>query len=161
MALRRLILLAPGLTWLVLFLVVPCGLILVYSFFERGVYGGIDYIFGFQNYARALDPLYLKIFLQSFKIALLTTGLALIIGYPAAYFIALAPPRRQKALLILAILPFWSNYLIRTYAWIVLLNREGLINRALGGVGLIEEPLPLLYNEFAIVVGFSTPICRS
>ena len=94
MALRRLILLAPGLTWLVLFLVIPCGLILVYSFFERGIYGGIDYIFGLQNYARALDPLYLKIFLQSFKIALLTTGLALVIGYPAAYFIALAPPRR-------------------------------------------------------------------
>ena len=152
-ALRRLILLAPGLAWLVLFLVVPCGLIFVYSFFERGVYGGIDYIFGFQNYARAADTLYLKIFLQSFKIAVITTGLALLLGYPAAYFIALAPPRRQKALLILAILPFWSNYLIRTYAWIVLLNREGLINRALGGTGLIEEPLPLLYNEFSIVVG--------
>ena len=115
-ALRRLILLAPGLTWLTLFLVVPCGLIFVYSFFERGLYGGIDYIFGFQNYTRALDTLYLKIFLHSFKIAVITTGLALIIGYPAAYFIALAPPRRQKALLILAILPFWSNYLIRTYA---------------------------------------------
>ncbi len=152
-ALRRLILLAPGLTWLVLFLVVPCGLIFVYSFFERGVYGGIDYIFGLQNYARAADTLYLKIFLQSFKIAVLTTALALVLGYPAAYFIALAPPRRQKALLILAILPFWSNYLIRTYAWIVLLNREGLINRALGGAGLIDEPLPLLYNEFSIVVG--------
>jgi spermidine/putrescine transport system permease protein len=138
---------------LVLFLVIPCGLIFVYSFFERGIYGGIDYIFGFQNYVRAADTLYLKIFLQSFKIAVITTGLALIIGYPTAYFIALAPPRRQKALLILAILPFWSNYLIRTYAWIVLLNREGLINRALAGVGLVEEPLPLLYNEFSIVVG--------
>lgn len=152
-ALRRLILLAPGLIWLVVFLVVPCGLVFVYSFFERGVYGGIDYIFGFENYARAADALYLRIFLQSFKIAVITTGLALIIGYPAAYFIALAPPRRQNALLILAILPFWSNYLIRTYAWIVLLNREGLINRALGGAGLVDEPVRLLYNEFAIVVG--------
>ncbi len=152
-ALRRSILLAPGLTWLVLFLVIPCGLIFVYSFFERGVYGGIDYLFGPQNYLRAADTLYLRIFLQSFKIALITTALALLIGYPAAYFIALAPPRRQNALLILAILPFWSNYLIRTYAWIVLLNREGLINRALGGIGLIDEPLPLLYNEFSIVVG--------
>ncbi len=153
MALRRLILLAPGLAWLVVFLVVPCGLIFVYSFFERGVYGGIDYLFGLQNYVRAADPLYLRIFLQSFKIAVIATGLALLIGYPAAYFIALAPPRRQKTLLILAILPFWSNYLIRTYAWIVLLNREGLINRALAGAGLIDDPLPLLYNEFAIVVG--------
>ncbi len=153
MSLRRLLLMGPGLAWLVVFLVVPCALVFVYSFFERGVYGGIDYIFGFQNYIRAADPLYLRIFLQSFKIALVTTLLALVLGYPAAYFIALAPPRRQKVLLILAILPFWSNYLIRTYAWIVLLNREGLINRALDGLGLIDEPLALLYNEFAIVVG--------
>ncbi len=151
--LRRTLLLGPGLTWLAVFLVVPCGLIFVYSFFERGVYGGIEYLFGFDNYLRAADPLYLKIFLQSVKIAAITTLLALVIGYPAASFIALAPPRRQKILLVLAILPFWSNYLIRTYAWIVLLNREGLINRALGGLGLIDEPLPLLYNQFAIVVG--------
>lgn len=131
----------------------PCALVFTYSFFERGVYGGIDYIFGFDNYLRAVDPLYLKIFLTSFKIASLTTILALLIGYPAAYFIARLPADRQKAFLVLAILPFWSNYLIRTYAWIVLLNREGLINRALAGLGLAEEPLPLLYNEFAIVIG--------
>ncbi len=124
-SLRRTLLLGPGLTWLAVFLVVPCGLIFVYSFFERGVYGGIDYLFGFDNYLRAADPLYLKIFLQSVTIATVTTLLALVIGYPAASFIARAPPRRQKVLLVLAILPFWSNYLIRTYAWIVLLNREG------------------------------------
>ena len=104
--LRRTLLLGPGLTWLAVFLVVPCGLIFVYSFFERGVYGGIDYLFGFDNYLRAADPLYLKIFLQSVKIAAITTLLALAIGYPAANFIALAPPRRQKILLVLAILPF-------------------------------------------------------
>jgi spermidine/putrescine transport system permease protein len=87
------------------------------------------------------------------KIAALTTVLALLLGYPAAYFIAHAPRRRQNLYLIVAILPFWSNYLIRTYAWIVLLNREGLINRVLETMGLTEEPLPLLYNEFSIVVG--------
>jgi spermidine/putrescine transport system permease protein len=153
LSLRRMVLLGPGLTWLAVFLVVPCALVFTYSFFERGVYGGIDYIFGLSNYARALDPLYLRIFLQSLKIAVTATVLALLIGYPAAYFIAGAPAGRQKALLILAILPFWSNYLIRTYAWIVLLNREGLINRGLAAAGVIEEPLPLLYNDFAIVVG--------
>jgi spermidine/putrescine transport system permease protein len=83
----------------------------------------------------------------------IATGLALVIGYPAAYFIAGAPANRQKALLLLAILPFWSNYLIRTYAWMVLLNREGLINRGLAAAGVIDTPLPLLYNDFAIVVG--------
>jgi spermidine/putrescine transport system permease protein len=151
--LRRYVLMGPGLTWLAVFMVVPCALVFTYSFFERGVYGGIDYLFTFENYLRAIDPLYLKIFLQSVKIAALTTVLALLLGYPAAYFIAHAPRRRQNLYLIVAILPFWSNYLIRTYAWIVLLNREGLINRVLETMGLIEEPLPLLYNEFSIVVG--------
>jgi spermidine/putrescine transport system permease protein len=150
---QRLVLLGPGLGWLALFLVVPCGVIFVYSFFLRGIYGGIDYVFTLENYARAFDPLYLSIFLNSAKIAAFTTALALLVGYPAAYLIATGPRARQVPLLILVMLPFWSNYLIRTYAWIVLLNREGLINRALEDIGLIETPLPLLYNEFAIVTG--------
>ncbi|WP_119460937.1 ABC transporter permease [Rhodospirillaceae bacterium SYSU D60014] len=150
---QRLVLLGPGLGWLALFLVVPCGVIFAYSFFLRGIYGGIDYVFTLENYARAFDPLYLSIFLNSAKIAALTTALALLVGYPAAYLIATGPRHRQVPLLILVMLPFWSNYLIRTYAWIVLLNREGLINRALVDIGLIETPLPLLYNEFAIVTG--------
>ncbi len=152
-ALRRLVLLGPGLGWLALFLVLPCTIVFVYSFFERGTYGGIDYVFTFDNYVRAADPLYLSILLTSARIALLTTLAALAIGYPAAYLIATVPKSRQMPLLVLVMLPFWSNYLIRTYAWIVLLNREGLINNGLQGLGLIDEPLPLLYNEFAIVVG--------
>lgn len=150
---RQLILLGPGLIWLGALLIVPCTLVLVYSFFERGVYGGIDYSFTFENYTRAMDPLYLRIFWQSFKIAAMTTSLALLLGYPAAYFIALCRPRTQRVLLVLAILPFWSNFLIRTYAWIVILNREGLINRSLAALGLTEAPLSLLYNQFSIVIG--------
>ncbi len=150
---RRLVLLAPGLGWLALFLVLPCAIVFVYSFLERGTYGGIDNVFTLENYARAADPLYLSILLNSAGLAALTTAAALAIGYPAAYLIATAPKAWQMPLLVLVILPFWSNYLIRTYAWIVLLNREGLINNALQGLGLIGEPLPLLYNEFSIVVG--------
>lgn len=150
---QRAVLLGPGLTWLALLLVVPCALVFVYSFFERGTYGGIDYVFTLENYARATDVLYLKIFWQSFKIAALTTLLALLLGYPTAYFIALSPARWQSTLLILAILPFWSNFLIRTYAWMVLLNREGLINQGLRALGLTEEPVALLYNDFAVVLG--------
>jgi spermidine/putrescine transport system permease protein len=151
--LRDLALLGPGLGWLALFLVVPCGIVFVFSFFERGVYGGIDYTFTLENFGRALDPIYLKILLNSARIAGTATLIALLIGYPAAYAIARAPRNRQTGYLVLVMLPFWSNYLIRTYAWIVLLNREGLINRGLGGLGVISEPLPLLYNEFAIVTG--------
>ena len=150
---RRAVLLGPGLGWLAMLLVAPCGLIFVLSFFERGVYGGVDYTFTLENFVRAIDPLYAGIFFYSAKIAGLAVVFALLIGYPAAYCIALQPKKRQMALLIFVMMPFWSNYLIRTYAWIVLLNREGLINRALEGAGIIQEPLPLLYNDFAIVTG--------
>ena len=152
-ALRRAALMAPGLGWLTLFLLVPCLIVLVYSFFERGVYGGIDYLFTFENYSRAFDPLYRRILVNSAWLAALATLISAVIGYPAAYAIVKAPQRRQAALLVLVMLPFWSNYLIRTYAWMVLLNREGLINRALHGAGITSEPLPLLYNDFAIVLG--------
>ena len=150
---RRAVLLGPGLGWLALLLVAPCTLIFVLSFFERGVYGGVDYTFTLENFIRAIDPLYAGIFFYSAKIAGLSVVFALLIGYPAAYCIALQPKQRQMALLIFVMMPFWSNYLIRTYAWIVLLNREGLINRALESAGLIQAPLPLLYNDFAIVTG--------
>ena len=150
---RRLILIGPGLGWLMLFMLVPCALIVINSFYQRGAYGGIETIFTLENYQRAIDPRYLNIFLQSAKIAGIATGLALLIGYPTAYFIATAPKRYRTTLLILVMLPFWSNFLIRTYAWVVLLDREGLINRALIDIGLIDEPLPLLYNQFAIIVG--------
>ena len=148
------LLMAPGLFWLGLLMVVPCLLIFVLIFFERGIYGGIDWSAPtLENFRRALDPLYLSIFLDSAAIAGLATLLALIIGYPAAYAISRAPAERQTALLFLAMLPFWTNYLIRTYAWIVLLNPAGLINNLLIGAGLVTEPLPLLYNEFAVVLG--------
>jgi spermidine/putrescine transport system permease protein len=150
---RRVLLLAPGLAWLTALLVIPCGLIFVLGFFERGIYGGIDYTFTTENFTRAGDPLYAGIFLYSARIALTAVLISLLIGYPAAYCIAKQPKRRQMALLILVMMPFWSNYLIRTYAWIVLLNREGLINGALMDLGAIATPLRLLYNDFAIVVG--------
>ncbi|NJM92904.1 MAG: ABC transporter permease [Rhodospirillaceae bacterium] len=150
---RRLVLLGPGLGWLAIFLVVPCAIVFVYSFFERGTYGGIDYVFTLENYARAVDPLYLSILLTSARVAVITTLVALVIGYPAAYLIATAPKSWQMPLLILVMLPFWSNYLIRTYAWIVLLNNQGVINYGLQELGIINAPIPMLYNEFAIVVG--------
>ena len=150
---RRTVLLGPGLLYLALLLVVPCGMIFMYSLFERGTYGGIDYTLTIDNYERAFGRIYFSVFLDSLRIATLTTIVGVLIAYPAAYLIALQPRRRQLALLVLVMLPFWSNYLIRTYAWIVLLNSEGLINRMLLAIGVIDQPLHLLYNEFAIVLG--------
>lgn len=145
--------LGPGVAyWAVLFLI-PVGLVLVYSFFERTPTGGVEYSFTFDNYARAVDPLFLDVLWFSLRTAFVTTAIALVLGYLVAYFIATRPERWRLPLLVLVVLPFWTNLLIRTYAWIVLLGNEGLINRTLRGLGLIDGALPLLNSEFAIVVG--------
>ena len=150
---QRLILLGPGLTWLAIFLLIPLLLIFVYSLFQRGTYGGVVFDFTLRNYERLISSLVLRIFLNSLWIALVTTVLALLLGYPAAYFIATSPARWRTPLLVLIILPFWTSYLIRTYAWIVLLNREGLVSRLLLSIGIIDQPLQLLYNDIAIIIG--------
>jgi spermidine/putrescine transport system permease protein len=150
---ERALFVGPGFVyWLVLF-VLPVGLILTYSFFRRSSIGGIDYTFTLDNYARAIEPLFLSVLWFSIRTALLTTAIALVLGYTIAYFIATRSERWRLPLLVLVVLPFWTNLLIRTYSWIVLLNNEGLINRTLRGLGLIDGSLPLLNNEFAIVVG--------
>jgi spermidine/putrescine transport system permease protein len=150
---RANLLMAPGLLWLAALMIVPCALVLAIAFFRRGIYGGIEYTFTLENFALVFDPLYAGIFLNSARIAGLATLLALLIGYPAAYAIAAAPARLQPLLLFLAVLPFWSNYLIRTYAWIVLLNREGLFTQLLRWFGYEGEPPSLLYTEGAVIVG--------
>lgn len=150
---RRLALLGPALTWWALLLVAPVLLILAYSIFRRGIYGGVVYEATLDNFDRLLDPLYLRVVWFSVRVALETTVLALLIGFPVAWFIATRPRRWRTALLVVIVLPFWTSMLIRTYAWMALLNDEGLVNNGLESVGLIDRPLKLLYNEFAVVLG--------
>lgn len=152
-AARSVLFLAPGLGWLALFLLVPVGLVAVYSLFERGVYGGVVFELTLDNFVRAADGLYLNVLLTSARIAGIATAAALLVGYPAAYAIARGPRRLQVPLLFLVMLPFWSNYLIRTYAWIVLLNKEGLANQGLRALGYDGEPIDMLYTEATVVVG--------
>ena len=146
-------LMAPALAWLTALMVVPCALVLVLAFFRRGVYGGVEYTFTLENFGLVLDPLYAGIFLNSARIAGTATLIAAVIGYAAAYAIAAPPRRLQPVLLFFAVLPFWSNYLIRTYAWIVLLNREGLITQLLSWFGYSGEPPSMLYTEGAVIAG--------
>ncbi len=146
-------LMAPALAWLTAFMVIPCLLILALAFFRRGIYGGIEYTFTLENLALVFDPLYAGIFLKSAMIAGLSALIAVVIGYAAAFAIAAAPARRQPTLLFFAVLPFWSNYLVRTYAWIVLLNRKGLITGIAHWLGYEGELPRLLYTESAVVVG--------
>ncbi len=144
---------APALAWLTALMVVPCGLILALAFFRRGIYGGIDYTFTLENLALVLDPLYASIFLNSARIAGIAALIACVVGYAAAYAIAAMPRNRQPILLFFAVLPFWSNYLIRTYAWIVLLNREGLLVQASRWLGYEGELPQMLYTEGTVILG--------
>ncbi len=150
---QRFTLLGPGVAYWLVFFLVPVGVLIAYSFFRRGPYGGVIYEPTLKNYARALDPLYIGVLWTSVRIATVATAAALLLAYPAALFIARATPRWRVPLLVLVILPFWTSFLIRTYAWMVLLNPAGLINKLLQGIGLIDRPLPLLYNEFAVTLG--------
>lgn len=146
-------LIAPALAWLTVFMVIPCLLILALAFFRRGTYGGVEYTFTLENLALVFDPLYAGIFLKSATIAGTSAMIAVVIGYMAAYAIVSMPKRTQPALLFFAVLPFWSNYLVRTYAWIVLLNREGLITGIARWMGYEGEMPRLLYTEGAVVIG--------
>ena len=150
---ERLVLTGPGLLYLTVFMAVPLLLVLVYAFFQRGRFGGVVWRFTLDNFGRALDQVYLSVLSNSLVIAGLTTLLALLLGYPAAYAIAKLPATWRTVALILVVLPFWTNFLIRTYAWIVLLNSEGPLNKGLLGLGVIDEPLGLLYTPGAVVAG--------
>lgn len=151
--LGRLATLGPGLGYLLVFLAVPLALVLSYTLFHRGRFGGIIYEVSGENFARVADGLYLSVIWTSVKLAGITTLLALLLGYPTAYLIAQLPRRWRNVALVLVVLPFWTNFLIRTYAWIILLNSEGVVNSALTGIGLIDTPLELLYTKGAIVGG--------
>ena len=151
--LRVLVLLSPSLLWLIVFFGVPLIIVFIYSFLKRGPYGDVRWEFSLGNYLRFFDPLYLKIFARSFKIAAITTIVCFLLGYPMAYWMATRPAKWRNTLLLLIMIPFWTNFLIRTYAWILILRDTGLINTTLLNLGLIGEPLPLFGNDLAIIIG--------
>jgi spermidine/putrescine transport system permease protein len=151
--LQTLLLIFPSLFWLIVFFAIPLIIVFIHSFLKRGPYGQVVWEFNLNNYARFFDPLYLKIFARSFKIAAITTAVSLLLGYPMAYWIATRSPKWRNILLLLLMIPYWTNFLVRTYAWILILRDSGLLNSLLMGWGLIAEPLPLFGNDFAIIVG--------
>jgi len=138
---------------MLLFFLVPLLLVLAISFASRGTYGGIVWEFTWANYLDLLHPLYGKILGQSLWYATLTTLICFLLGFPLAYVIARSPARWQPVLLLLVMLPFWTNFLVRTYAWMILLRHDGLVNHLLLALGLITEPLELLYTPAAVVIG--------
>lgn len=131
---------------------VPLAIIAVYAVLSRGTYGGVEWPLTLANFARFSDPLYFGILWRSFWVAGAATALCLALGFPLALFIAESGPRKGL-FLNLVILPFWTSFLIRTYAWVFLLRDTGLFNTALQALGVIREPLPLLYNDGAVILG--------
>jgi spermidine/putrescine transport system permease protein len=150
---QGLFLMGPTNTYLIVFMVIPLILVTVLSFLSRGTYGEVVYKFNIENYLRLFDPLYAKILGYSLLVGFLTTGLSLLIGYPMAYYIARAPARQRSLLLFLILLPFWTNFIIRIYAWIMILRSEGFLNSFLQWIGVIHEPLNILYTPTAVLIG--------
>jgi spermidine/putrescine transport system permease protein len=149
---QALVLLAPALVLLVVLVGGAQVLMLVASLGRRSAYGGVLHDWGLQNYVRALEPLYVRVLARSLVLAAATTALCLLAGYPVAYWLARrAPAHLRKALLVLVILPFWTSFLVRMYAWIFLLRTEGLVNLGLAALGLPASNL--LYNQSAVLLG--------
>lgn len=143
----------PVLVWIGLLVGIPLIYVLVLSFLSRDNLGNIVFKFTLDNYKKILDPVYLKVFANSFLLAALTGFLTLIIGYPVAYFTAGLDPKKRSLLLILIILPFWISSLLRTYGWIILLGNTGLINNLLIKLNIIEKPLNMMYSFGTVLVG--------
>jgi len=146
-------LISPTTIYLLLFMILPMILVAVLSFMARGTYGNVIYSFNFQNYTRLVDPIYLRILLYSMGVGLATMLFTVLIGYPLAYFIARSPVRQRSLYLFLILLPFWTNFIIRIYAWIMILRTEGLLNTFLLNLGLIKIPLDILYTPTAVLIG--------
>ncbi len=136
---------APHIVWTVLFIVVPLIFVAVYAFTDRQMN------FTFDNILDFFTPEKLYILWRSVKLALIATVICILIGYPAAYFISKANPRTQKLLILLIMLPMWMNFLIRTYAWMVILQNKGIINSIVGLIGL--GPFKMINTEGAVIVG--------
>ncbi|CDQ38569.1 ABC transporter permease [Virgibacillus salexigens] len=146
------LMLSPSLVWLLVFLVVPVGMITVISFTTNLGFGGILYEFSMEAYRLAFSSLYAKAIWQSLWWSVIATVICGIIAYPFAYFIAHAG-KWKNFLLLLVMVPFWTNLLIRLYSWIILMNNQGVINNLLLKIGIIDEPITMLYTPFAIIVG--------
>lgn len=148
------VLLSPSLFWLILFFVAPLLVVLVVSFSKRSLLGVVEYDVNLDNYRRIFsDFIYLKILWRSTWLAIVTTVLCLLIGYPFAFYIARQAPARQRLLLFLVMVPFWTNFLVRTYALIFIVRDTGFINNLLIGLGVITEPLQIMFTQTGVMLG--------
>lgn len=139
---------SPYILWSALFIVIPLFLIVFFGFTKME---GGTYAFSLENFKELMNPLYFKVFWRSIRLAVISTILCLLIGYPTAYIISKSKVSRQSTLLMLAIIPMWMNFLLRTYAWSAILGREGILNTCLNAIGL--NSVNILYTDSAVLLG--------
>lgn len=148
------VLLAPASVIIFLFLLIPAGLIALYSFNEFAGAGRIGSEYTLENWLElASDPYYMGALLKTCRIALIATFVCAVLGYPVAYFIWQASPAKRVALVTLMIVPFWISFIIRTFSWVYILGDRGLINYSLMSLGITSEPIKILYTEIAVLIG--------
>ncbi|MDO5689221.1 MAG: ABC transporter permease [Tissierellia bacterium] len=140
----------PYLLWLAIFIVVPLLLVFYYSV-TSGSLSEMGVSFSLASYERFFTPQYLKILFKSLRLAFITTVLCLLIGYPMAYFIARTKANIRSTMILLVIIPMWMNFLLRTYSWLTILSKNGIINSFLGLLGL--GPVDMLFTEGAVLIG--------
>src|SRR5207249_9144535 len=150
------LLLTPLLVFLLTFFVLPFGVMLVESLYLSPLQSPAGSAMTFANYAKVFgDFFYLRVLLQTLALGVAVTALTLVLGYPVAYFLARAPARSRRLLILLVIAPLVVSIVIRSYGWMVLLGRAGTVNTVLQALGLIDKPLPLMYNWFGVVVALT------
>lgn len=163
---RRWMLLSPALLAIIIFGICPLFIIVMYSFLSPDDYAGVKWEFStdayvqflferdiFEESVRVFNTAYLEIYGRSFLLAIYSTFAALLFGFPAAYFMATCPPETRNLWVFLFTLPFWTNLLIRTYSMLIIIRDEGLINIGLQKLGIIDQPLVMLYTDFAVGLG--------
>ena len=150
---QSLLLVLPANAYLFIFMALPMVLVAVLSFLSRGTYGDVVFTFNLTNYSRLLAPLYFKILAYSLVVGVATTFFCILIGYPMAYYIARAPARQRSLLLFLVLLPFWTNFIIRIYAWIMILRAGGFLDTFLQWAHITQGSAQLLYTPTAVMIG--------
>lgn len=140
----------PLTLWMSIFFVIPMLIVLSYAFLTKGTYGGVQMIFTLKNFNVFFEPIFLKILFRTIYISIVVTFTTILLAIPTAYFIAKS--KFKQELLILVIIPFWTNFLIRIYAWISILGSNGFLNTFLIKLGIIETPLKLLYNTRSVIL---------
>jgi spermidine/putrescine transport system permease protein len=146
-------LISPANIYLFFLVVLPLILVTILSFLSRGTYGQVVFKFNLTNYTRLFDELYGKVMVFSLGIGVGTTLICLLVGYPLAYFLARAPARQRSLLLFLILLPFWTNFIIRIFAWMIILRSGGLLDSLLQWLHITIAPLNILYTPTAVLIG--------